>query len=122
MSPTWIDHTFEGLNSLSASKWQIVLAAVGLITVLRVVYCLYLHPYNDIPGPFLAKISPFWKVRGAIRGSFYKDITAGHRKYRKIFRVAPDEVSISDPDAIKQIYAHGTKFIKVRVYVGRSLR
>jgi hypothetical protein len=122
MSPTWIDHTFEGLNSLSASKWQIVLAAVGLITVLRVVYCLYLHPYNDIPGPFLAKISPFWKVSGAIRGSLYKDITAGHRKYGKIFRVAPDEVSISDPDAIKQIYAHGTKFIKVRVYVGRSLR
>ena len=86
---------------------------VGTI-VARLVYLRYLSPYRDIPGPFLATISPLWRLRGALNGSLHKDITAAHRKYGPIFRIAPDEVSISDPEAIKTIYAHGAGFIKVR--------
>jgi hypothetical protein len=84
------------------------------IIVARLVYLRYLSPYRDIPGPFLATISPLWRLRGALNGSLHKDITAAHRKYGPIFRIAPDEVSISDPEAIKTIYAHGAGFIKVR--------
>jgi len=67
------------------------------IIVARLVYLRYLSPYRDIPGPFLATISPLWRLRGALNGSLHKD-----------------EVSISDPEAIKTIYAHGAGFIKVR--------
>lgn len=83
------------------------------IIVARLVYLRYLSPYRDVPGPFLATISPLWRLRGALNGSLHKDITAAHRKYGPIFRIAPDEVSISDPEAIKTIYAHGAGFIKV---------
>src|SRR5271170_3807569 len=86
---------------------------VGTI-VARLVYLRYLSPYRDIPGPFLATISPLWRLRGALNGTLHKDITAAHRKYGKIFRISPDEVSISDPEAIKVIYAHGAGFIKVK--------
>jgi hypothetical protein len=79
----------------------------------RLAYLRYLHPFKDIPGPFLATISPFWKVKCALNGSFHKDITECHKKYGTIFRIAPDEVSISDPEAIKTIYAHGAGFTKV---------
>jgi hypothetical protein len=116
--------TTSSLVSLIEETWRLivmyskgyqVLALAGLLAIFHVLYFRYLHPYRDVPGPFLATISPFWKVRGAMKGTFYKDITAGHRKYGKIFRIAPNEVSISDPDAIKQIYAHGAKFLKVRL-------
>ena len=94
------------------SQYYIVLI-VGIIAA-RLVYLRYLSPYRDIPGPFLATISPLWRLRGAINGTLHKDITAAHRKYGPIFRIAPDEVSISDPEAIKTIYAHGAGFTKVR--------
>ena len=31
-----------------------------------------------------------------------------------IVRIAPNEYSIDDPDAVKVIYGHGTNFVKVR--------
>src|SRR5271168_3699285 len=85
---------------------------VGTI-VLRLVYLRYLSPYRDIPGPFLATISPLWKLRGALNGTLHKDITDIHRKYGTIVRIAPDEVSIADPEAIRIIYGHGSGFTKV---------
>ena len=76
-------------------------------------YLRYLSPYRDIPGPFLATISPLWRLRGALNGSLHKDITAAHRKYGTIVRISPDEVSISDPESIKVIYGHNAGFVKV---------
>jgi hypothetical protein len=89
-----------------------ILFIVGIVFA-RLFYLRYLSPYRDIPGPFLATISPLWRLRGALNGTLHKDITEGHKKYGTIFRIAPDEVSISDPEAIKTIYAHGAGSIKV---------
>jgi Cytochrome P450 len=83
------------------------------VFIARLVYLRYLSPYRDIPGPFLATISPLWRLRAAINGTIHTDIIEGHKKYGKIFRIAPDEVSISDPESIKVIYAHGSGFTKV---------
>lgn len=93
--------------------WQHYIVVIVGIVAARLIYLRYLHPYGDIPGPFLATISPLWRLRGALNGTLHKDITAGHRKYGPIFRISPDEVSISDPEAIKTIYAHGAGFTKV---------
>jgi len=87
----------------------VIFAAV----LLRLVYLRYLSPYRDIPGPFLATISPLWKLRGALNGTLHTDITEIHRKYGTIVRIAPDEVSIADPEAIRIIYGHGSGFTKV---------
>ena len=97
----------------STCEWGHILALLSLVLAIYALYLRYLHPYRDVPGPFLATISPFWKVRAALKGTFYKDITSGHERYGKILRIAPDEVSISDPEAIKQIYGHAAKFTKV---------
>ena len=87
----------------------VILAAV----LLRLIYLRYLTPYRDIPGPFLATLSPLWKLGGALNGTLHKDITDIHRKYGAIVRIAPDEVSIADPEAIRVIYGHGSGFTKV---------
>lgn len=76
-------------------------------------YLRYLSPYRDIPGPFLATVSPLWRLQGALNGTLHKDVTAAHRKYGTIVRIAPDEVSIADPEAIKIIYGHNAGFTKV---------
>jgi len=89
-----------------------ILFILGIIFA-RLFYLRYLSPYRDIPGPFLATISPLWRLRGALNGTLHTDITAAHKKYGTIFRIAPDEVSISDPEAIKIIYAHGAGSTKV---------
>jgi hypothetical protein len=89
-----------------------ILVVVGIIFA-RLFYLRYLHPYRDIPGPLLATISPLWRLQRALDGTLHHDITTAHRKYGKIFRISPDEVSISDPEAIKVIYSHGAGFTKV---------
>jgi len=48
----------------------------------RLIYLCYLSPYCEIPGPFLATISPFWRLRWALNGTLHKDITAAHKKVR----------------------------------------
>jgi hypothetical protein len=89
------------------------LTIIGLVILVHLVYRRHLSPYRDIPGPFLATISPLWKLRSALNGTLHKDITDAHGKYGKIVRIAPDEVSISDPESIKTIYGHGSGFTKV---------
>jgi hypothetical protein len=45
-------------------------------------------------------------------GQHEKDIRALHKKYGSIVRIAPNEVSISDPEAIKVIYSTTGGFTK----------
>jgi hypothetical protein len=83
-------------------------AAVAFFIILAwVLYCRYFHPYHNIPGPFFATISPFWKVNAALKGTIHLDLLHGHQKDDQLLRIAPDEVSASDPEAIKTIYSSG---------------
>jgi hypothetical protein len=97
--------------------WRHYILVVAGVIFVRLFYLRYLHPYRDIPGPFLATISPLWRLTRALNGTLHHDITAAHRKYGKIFRISPDEVSISDPEAIKVIYSHGAGFVKVLISI-----
>lgn len=39
-------------------------------------------------------------------------IVALHKQYGKLIRIGPNELSVAEPEAIKKIYGHGTKFRK----------
>src|SRR5579862_446833 len=106
-----VDALFEAKTFIT----QHYLLVISAVIFARLFYLRYLSPYRDIPGPFLATISPLWRLRAALNGTLNNDITECHRKYGPIFRIAPDEVSISDPEAIKVIYAHGAGFTKVSI-------
>jgi hypothetical protein len=115
MAPTTPSSSTAALALIEAKellRQHYILFIVGVVFA-RLFYLRYLSPYRDIPGPFLATISPLWRLRGALNGTLHKDITEGHKQYGTIFRISPDEVSISDPEAIKTIYAHGAGSIKV---------
>jgi hypothetical protein len=70
----------------------------------------YSRGLNEFNGPFLASFTDFWKVWYAKRSTqkqFYVDI---HEKYGDVVRIGPNELSFSDPQAIRDIYGtHGAQ-------------
>lgn len=46
-----------------------------------ILYCVFLHPLRNIPGPFLAKFIEAWRTVRYYRGGWHKDILDLHRTY-----------------------------------------
>ncbi|KAF2173103.1 hypothetical protein M409DRAFT_49590 [Zasmidium cellare ATCC 36951] len=51
---------------------------------------------NGIPGPFLAKLSPLWKIYHVLRGSYRKKVRKLHDRYGPLVQVGPNEFSLGD--------------------------
>lgn len=123
-----------------ASAWP---AVAALVIFLAIVPFLRNHKYPRAPGPFLARYSNIWLAKKMAEGSFEKTNIALHRKHGKItlanclvgadsqilvvrqrlilasgkiVRVGPSSYSISDRDALRTIYGHGTQFPKSEWY------
>ncbi|KAK7958691.1 hypothetical protein PG988_013539 [Apiospora saccharicola] len=77
-----------------------------------------------IEGPFLASLTDLWRFSIHLRGPLFPSLQAMHQKYGPVVRIGPTTVSISDPAAVKVIYAARTGFTKadsygpMRVFVG----
>ena len=65
----------------------------------------------SFPGPTLAAITHkyefYWD--GSRDGQYNNKIVEMHQKYGSIVRIAPDELSCSDPSFIDQVYAGGRR-------------
>ncbi|KAK4173808.1 putative cytochrome P450 pisatin demethylase-like protein [Triangularia setosa] len=81
-----------------------------------IIYARWFHPYSKYPGPFLASITRLWIIKELWSGKAEVTQREWHTKYGPIIRIAPDEVSISDPSVIKTIYGAGTTFTKTEFY------
>ncbi|KAJ6023644.1 Cytochrome P450 E-class group I [Penicillium canescens] len=96
----------HGLGLLLATYW------IGWIVYTRV-----FHPLARFPGPFWASVSRAWIVRSVIRGNTHKTQRMLHTRYGHVVRIAPNELSISDPEAIKIIYGVNSGFIESDFYL-----
>jgi cytochrome P450 len=89
-----------------------------LIPIAIALFAIYIatafirDPLSRIPGPLSARFSRLWMVQHSMAGDMHTTMIALHKKHGKLVRTAPNEVSISDPTAIKTIYGAGTKFRK----------
>lgn len=75
-------------------------------------------PFNQrsIPGPFLAKFSDIW-LGWVSSLSHRSDVVHElHKKYGPLVRLAPNHVSVADPDALQVVYAHGNGSLKSDFY------
>ncbi|EEU37985.1 uncharacterized protein NECHADRAFT_3047, partial [Fusarium vanettenii 77-13-4] len=77
-----------------------------------IAYTRHLHPLAKYPGPFLASVSRSWLVMQVAGASADKTQRKLHSRLGPIVRIAPDEVAISDPDAIRSIYSINSGFTK----------
>lgn len=92
-----------------------VFCPLSISCLLGLVYLLYIRyasPLANVPGPLSAGLSRLWLAHHSRKGDMHRVMQKLHRKYGTIVRTAPNEVSISDLNAVKQIYGPGSKFKK----------
>ncbi|GME33993.1 hypothetical protein G7Y89_g3922 [Neofusicoccum parvum] len=93
----------------------ILVSLLAIITY--VVYQLHLSPLKSVPGPLWAKLSPWWRVVKVSTGNWQQHSIDLHEKYGRIVRIAPNEISITDPEAINKVYGHtGHSWRKAKWY------
>ncbi|PNS18763.1 Isotrichodermin C-15 hydroxylase [Sphaceloma murrayae] len=69
-------------------------------------------PLRNVPGPFAARFSSWWYLRNVWRGNFEQVNIELHDRLGAVVRIAPNQYSIDDLEAMRTIYGHGTAFIK----------
>lgn len=100
----------------SAILW--ISGAIG-ITILWLVSGYYLDPYEIRELPTIsvwASLTNLWLGYHNLRHNRFLKIDEAHREKGHVVRIGPNSVSISDPDAIKDVHGHGTKIIKGEFY------
>jgi hypothetical protein len=99
----------------AATPWHLIALVVSLWTfaIGYIVYMRYLHPLAKYPGPFLASLTNLWKAITMCQGQQEHIILSLHEKHGAIVRIGPNDLVISHPDAVKQIYLSGSVFQKV---------
>lgn len=108
------------LESSFHSKYGVlllILLGFTIVATTRLVQNKYTNHLNDLPGPMLAGYTDIWRTFTTWKGDAHETHRDLHRKYGKVVRLGPNTVSISDPAAIKLIYAVGTAFKKVNLYL-----
>ena len=72
-----------------------------------VVYVGYYKIWSSlagIPGPFFASLSRAWLVFHSLSGDMHRETVRLHEKHGSLVRIGPNQVSVTDPDAIRKIY------------------
>lgn len=118
-------------------SWGLI-CTVGFVGywIVWIIYARCFHPLAKYPGPFLASISRSWIMMQVIRAKAEKTQQDLHAKFGKliltpfleshltfpgpVIRIAPNEVAIADPQAIKTIYSINSGFTKVASHRFRS--
>ncbi|KAJ5661154.1 Cytochrome P450 [Penicillium longicatenatum] len=93
--------------------WPILISSIFLFWIVRNYSSNSLW---HVPGPLMRSFSVIPRIVSVTRGFSHEDDIVLHRRYGKIVRTAPQQISISDPSAINVIYGIGTKFVKSSFY------
>ncbi|TFK73345.1 cytochrome P450 monooxygenase [Pluteus cervinus] len=102
-------------SSLDPSSLLYILPA-AFVLVHLVPWLLDPNGIRLYPGPFVAKFSDAWLGWVARNGHRSEVVHAMHQKYGPIVRIAPNHVSIAEPDALQVVYAHGNGALKSQFY------
>ncbi|KAF8989678.1 high nitrogen upregulated cytochrome P450 monooxygenase 2 [Cyathus striatus] len=62
-----------------------------------------LHPLYKYPGPILAKCTKFWGIYQTYTGKAHVTTLGLHRKYGSVVRTGPNELSITEVDAVQPV-------------------
>lgn len=105
------------LSHLVRNNWQWGLPITLFLAIIGIaLYRFFFHPLACFPGPLEARVLGTWRNRRYWRGTWHDDVLEIHRKYGRIVRIAPNELSIVDAGATQKLYNHGTKALKTDWY------
>ncbi|OLL22532.1 Isotrichodermin C-15 hydroxylase [Neolecta irregularis DAH-3] len=87
----------------------------------RIIYLVYFHPLAKYPGPFLAKLTPFWNVFVVASGNRHVIFAALHEKHGDFVRIAPNAVIIRHVSAQRDLHSFGSQVVKSDGYIAARL-
>jgi hypothetical protein len=76
---------------------------------------VYLHALCKVLGPTLSAFTTLPHSIAVSREGLDPYLCRIHERYSDVVRIAPDESSFVNPDALRDIYSHGTKCTQGRV-------
>lgn len=97
-----------------AHRWELTGYILAISSLGYILYMRFMHPLARYPGPFLASLTNLWKAYEMYHGQMEYVIRELHDKHGAIVRIGPNDLVISHPDAVKQIYLSGSAFQKVQ--------
>jgi hypothetical protein len=60
-------------------------------------------PLSQLPGPWYAPYTNLHLQIGFARGTVWRMVERGHKKYGSIMRLGPRQIWVADKDALKQV-------------------
>ena len=78
--------------------------AFVLRVILYAIHLLYGGHIGKIPGPFWAKSSRAWLIWYSRKGNMHRKMIELHKRHGKVVWIGPNEMSVSDCNAVKTIY------------------
>lgn len=103
-------------NVLPASKVLRYVLVAGLLATAALYVHQRNHPLRKYPAAnwfvTLPYIGETWFAWLTLKGNPDETLRALHRKLGKVVRIGPNEVSIDDSDAVKDLYGHGNDIEK----------
>ncbi|EJD40202.1 cytochrome P450 monooxygenase pc-bph [Auricularia subglabra TFB-10046 SS5] len=90
--------------------------SIGTTLFVLVPYFKDEHGVRDIPGPLAAHLSNLWLAYWSSQGKRSEMVHEQHLKCGKLVRIAPNHISVNDPDALPIVYGHGTGTLKSEFY------
>lgn len=96
--------------------------AVALVVIVflqpLVSYATDGNKLRQFPSPSFAGLSSLWRIYKNLQYKHYLAIHEAHKILGTHVRIAPNHLSISDPQALQDIYGHGANFLKDAWYDG----
>ncbi|GJE93716.1 cytochrome P450 monooxygenase [Phanerochaete sordida] len=105
----------QALTQLDFTSWLLLVPALAVAAHVAL-WLADPHGIRSYPGPLLAHFSDLWLGYIAAQGHRSEVVHDLHKKHGKFVRIAPNHLSISDPDALQVVYGHGTGTLKADFY------
>lgn len=98
--------------------------ALWLVTcyaIIRLVYNKLQPGLRSIPGPFAAAYTKLWRLYDVWNGTAHLTAIDLHRKHGPLVRIAPNHVSVADPEFIPVFYSIKEDYTKTGFYPIQSI-
>ncbi|KUJ17671.1 cytochrome P450, partial [Mollisia scopiformis] len=92
--------------------------ALAILVQPIVVYLLDKKNLRKFSAPSCAGFSSLWRMFHNLKFQHYLAVHKAHAQLGSHVRIAPNHISISDPQAVTDIYGHGANFLKDAWYDG----
>ncbi|KAJ9138718.1 Cytochrome P450 [Pleurostoma richardsiae] len=100
---------YDGTNLLGQAA-----LLVGVYLVGGVIWRLFFHRLSKIPGPRLAALTGWYEFYQDVilDGNYIREYPKLHEKYGPVVRISPNGLHVQDLSFYREVYSHGTKYMK----------